>query len=192
MAGGRGGRRRRSCRGTLSVLTPTRQPPEGRASVRGCVDGLWTGSDLGLLALSPLFLASGSCLVRRTAWCTSGTFRRRRWCRSCRATRVSLGRGLLRRSGRWCRDGRQRSGVSHRGPPLVPQPSGACGGSGRGVGLSGPPAGQGQFWLQSPWPPAGCPASLSTWLCTGPTSRAAQGGGTSVNCRGCGSRHPGG
>lgn len=105
MAGGRGGRRRRSCRGTLSVLTPTRQPPEGRACVRGCVDGLWTGSDLGLLALSPLFLASGSCLVRRTAWCTSGTFRRRRWCRSCRATRVSLGRGLLRRSGRWCRDG---------------------------------------------------------------------------------------
>lgn len=61
-------------------------------------------------------------------------------------------------------------------------------GSGWGVGLSGPPAGQGQSWPQSSWPPAGCPASLSEWPCTGPACRPAQGGGAAAKRQGSGSQ----
>lgn len=115
------------------------RPAEGGAGVARGGDAGWcpgpdavatarVGSDPGFLALSPLSVASGSCLGRRTAWCTSGTSRRRRWCRSCRDTPVSLGgRGPLGRGGRWAETGGRRFGVSRWVPPLVPQPPSACG-----------------------------------------------------------------
>lgn len=68
----------------------------------GCWCGIGTGDGWGPTWVGVLVLLvprhapdtlpprdSGSCRARRTTWFTSGTCRRKRLCRSCRATRVS-------------------------------------------------------------------------------------------------------
>lgn len=64
---------------------------------------------------------SGSCRAPRTTWCTSGTCRRRRSCRNCRATQVNAPAPAASQYGRAVPDLRFSPQTSSFQPPATRQ-----------------------------------------------------------------------